>query len=1722
MSSSNVTGFEVISGGEGYTFATATLRYYNATATATIENGAITGWTVTNQGTAASVAAATSILESPGYGVIVSGDGDGGVAKPVFGTRSVSQVGFPPTEIWTSPPRVEVSGGGGSGVSINVSSSLIGTVKSISVTNPGSGYTQSAGEMLRVQLTHQGIVYDGGSVDLTPSKVVSVHAKVDTSSLPKLMKQSDGKLFPFTINSSNYLLASPWDGPQIESVRVVKNGGSEFPISNAGVSASTISGCRYPPFIKTYFSYPAHTTNSTAIHAVSEKLQDVCCTGSFCTYDVFVSPGVPPPSTGNSWPASGTGGTFSGNGSVTYKCIDGNNVETGRTWVEWGTRSSGGYSQPLPSDYTVTSTRYTGRIAAKVGNISVIGTTTQWPSEVSLYRGTVWSTPTIEHKSRIFFAPSSISGTAAYAEASPVGGDVVYGFGTSPTLISDGDALYDLEPTSLSITDTFEYPVVVGNESWKSVSISGQSSYGVTTGGALYWWGNNTACGRVLPCVSPSPVGQGATIDILATGELARFGDRGSSGAGLTNRVCLSVPDHGVYNVGNIEGSSIDASALSRLVEERVAFASNFAKASSYGVMTYFPPETNLWTRNGAFGGAGYTATPSAEFLYAGTAPATFTARLFGPSAFSEVREDCAKGTDGRWYHLGDPLGPQAVYKSPRKLYDYTFTYNGTFDARYSSTTGTRSIAREQYPTYIYVSNGGSGYSSASMSLALSRNAIDEYDPNSPTSQTFVVNSKETCGGGSEVVTSSTQTTTYSHPAASTITSTGELTIRHGAIAPSPASGTYIGYLNEGEVSASISGVGGSGGALSVVQFSQPFESHLLPLTPAGVESFSRSAGIGTKSSLLCSFPYTRYSYRTDGYYFPYDTGWASYSAGEFDGKVKVSGRSIRRDGDSSILRARSADVQTDLTTMAAYKVLSSSLTLESTGSGYGDVASATVSQQAGVATASAVYSASVMAIGVLNGGGGYTSPPEITLTASGGGTPGTATAVIAGPVSKINVTASGSGYRIPPRVSFSGVGIHAEATCTLNEAGGVESVSLSDGGRYRNSPPTVSFTPISQVESISLTSGGSGYTSAPDVFIGGGGGGVNATATATFKAKVVSVEVLNGGSGYSSTPTVSFSGGGGAGASATVSVSESGAVTGISIVNEGDGYTSAPSVFISGGGGSGATAKAKISGSVDSITLTSRGEDFSIPPTIVFYNGGGGSGASATATLSSPGSGAAATATLNGSVMFCAHSGSSGLQEEPVATVSHSSNYIISDLNARFSSGEINQQEFDRGFAAAAARLKTRISGSVSSVTVTSSGNSYKQSTDYTNLPGYMEKKLPGIAQIRGEMAEYASSGARAGDTIVLGNVSGGGISSFTTPSILSQLRFWKKPEVAAIDGISAIPSTCLTLRSAAVRSAGTNSGTITRGPVVGNGVFSAAITNASAVDSLIMSGAFSSQSFSQSYAAFYRQYYANAYSTKPTVTLEDEAGSGATVGAMDAATIVSGGDGYTLGARLVIKGGTPYAWTSPADAVATVSNGSVTSISVINSGRGYLTAPSVFIVGGGGTGARAEANLSPGPNFQIASITVTNAGRGYTSTPTVIVVDNERPFQFSAVAKALGYVNGIRAVEFPVLQDYKVEFCLVSRANQGQMTITSPVGLIPGNYNARFVPFFEDDGYVEGILWSYIYSGTDGYFCGVRNFTQAPTVTAVGPCSGPATFSTKIEGWSDVFSENALKLAD
>ena len=60
------------------------------------------------------------------------------------------------------------------------------------------------------------------------------------------------------------------------------------------------------------------------------------------------------------------------------------------------------------------------------------------------------------------------------------------------------------------------------------------------------------------------------------------------------------------------------------------------------------------------------------------------------------------------------------------------------------------------------------------------------------------------------------------------------------------------------------------------------------------------------------------------------------------------------------------------------------------------------------------------------------------------------------------------------------------------------------------------------------------------------------------------------------------------------------------------------------------------------------------------------------------------------------------------------------------------------------------------------------------------------------------------------------------------------------------------------------------------------------------------------------------------------------------------------------------------------------VSSITIVNSGSGYTSVPTITITGGGGTGATATCTIN---NGQILTVTVTNIGANYDTAPTVTV---------------------------------------------------------------------------------------------------------------------------------------
>jgi hypothetical protein len=130
---------------------------------------------------------------------------------------------------------------------------------------------------------------------------------------------------------------------------------------------------------------------------------------------------------------------------------------------------------------------------------------------------------------------------------------------------------------------------------------------------------------------------------------------------------------------------------------------------------------------------------------------------------------------------------------------------------------------------------------------------------------------------------------------------------------------------------------------------------------------------------------------------------------------------------------------------------------------------------------------------------------------------------------------------------------------------------------------------------------------------------------------------------------------------------------------------------------------------------------------------------------------------------------------------------------------------------------------------------------------------------------------------------------------------------------------------------------------------------------------------------------------------------------------TVTNRGSGYTTVPRVAIS--SPPAGGLTATGIATMISGivdcegllsdKVQGVQITNSGYGYTVAPYVSIVGGGGNGATATAEIADGV---VGIITITNGGSGYAEPPPVLIEgllsEDGRP------ASAIAYINNAGTV--------------------------------------------------------------------------------------------------------------
>jgi hypothetical protein len=270
----------------------------------------------------------------------------------------------------------------------------------------------------------------------------------------------------------------------------------------------------------------------------------------------------------------------------------------------------------------------------------------------------------------------------------------------------------------------------------------------------------------------------------------------------------------------------------------------------------------------------------------------------------------------------------------------------------------------------------------------------------------------------------------------------------------------------------------------------------------------------------------------------------------------------------------------------------------------------------------------SVGSVGITNTGSGYTTPPDVTVSApnQANGIQATVVASIsnaASTITNINITSGGTGYTSFPTVTIaapsSPYGVQAQAVVTSITSGAISSIQITNPGYGYTTAPGVTFSSGAAaataivgsglVTSLTVTNAGSGYTSAPTLsFSGGGGSGAAAVAgPLTFATGTIGVVVTSGGAGYASAPTVVFTGGGYSRIAQATAIVFGGIVTQIIVTDPGAGYTSAPAVSFSGGTPTtAATANALLTSNATSDVASFQGRVWLSQGRTVFYSAAG------------------------------------------------------------------------------------------------------------------------------------------------------------------------------------------------------------------------------------------------------------------------------------------------------------------------------------------------------------------------------------------------------------------------------------------------------------------------------------------------------------------------------------
>jgi FtsP/CotA-like multicopper oxidase with cupredoxin domain len=606
------------------------------------------------------------------------------------------------------------------------------------------------------------------------------------------------------------------------------------------------------------------------------------------------------------------------------------------------------------------------------------------------------------------------------------------------------------------------------------------------------------------------------------------------------------------------------------------------------------------------------------------------------------------------------------------------------------------------------------------------------------------------------------------------------------------------------------------------------------------------------------------------------------------------------------------------------------------------------------------LFEAAPLTIGVTKAGTGYTSPPTVNIT--GGSVSGVTAAAQLGVVS-IAVTAGGTGYTTPPTVTIVGTGTLAQAAAIMTGT---------------------------SVSSILVLNQGAGYTSVPTVKITGGNG---TGATATAALGVTRVDIVNRGtasSGAIVNPTITLTGGGGTGA-----VAEGSVLTDVSMVpavqNSAIPFpidwtmpTDGPNVFESDilDGRAGGVPDPRYMGP-DWIQIGNEGgllpQVAVIPPSPIGYQHNNKNATWNNITKKSLLLDPAERADVI--VDFSAFAGKTLIMYNdapaPIPMFDVRNDYYTGDPDQTpyggapttlAGYGPDTRTVMQIRVAAATpvvfnlAALETTIPQAYAasqdrpivpeSVYNTALGTTY--SDDYVRI---LDTEFSPAASAQGVSAVVVSNKGigylTAVPTVLLSG--GGGTGATAAATIASQGSIVGFVVGAGGSGYTSAPTVTLSGGggTGATARAIISSGAITRVDVITGG---------------------------------------SGYTAPPNVILTGGGGTGAQIAATkgSAFTITAAGTGYNAATTTVTLSAPPAGGTQ-ATATASLGIGSVTLVST-GTYPSYTTPPIITVTGGGGSGAVLVAAMAANPipgtlggGSTVASVTIVDGGGGYTSAPTI-----------------------------------------------------------------------------------------------------------------------------------------